>query len=90
LDPQQVASRATGHFQPCFPASRPVSRPVFALKVVVRDGNGDERLLTNLHDGALIGVPMSVTEPNLVTWKLLGLDANPVNRATGHLSPVPC
>jgi hypothetical protein len=32
LDPQQVISRATGHFQPCFPASRPVSRPVFASK----------------------------------------------------------
>jgi hypothetical protein len=32
LDPQQVASRATGHFQPCFPARRPVSRPVFASK----------------------------------------------------------
>jgi hypothetical protein len=32
LDPQQVVSRATGHFQPCFPASRPVSRPVFASK----------------------------------------------------------
>ncbi len=26
------ASRATGHFQPCFPASRTVSRPVFASK----------------------------------------------------------
>jgi hypothetical protein len=33
LDPQQVISRATGHFQPCFPASRPVSRPVFASKL---------------------------------------------------------
>ncbi len=32
LDPQQVTNRATGHFQPCFPASRPVSRPVFASK----------------------------------------------------------
>jgi hypothetical protein len=32
LDPQQVISRATGHFQPCFPASRPVIRPVFASK----------------------------------------------------------
>jgi hypothetical protein len=32
LDPQQVASRATGHFQPCFPASRTVNRPVFASK----------------------------------------------------------
>jgi hypothetical protein len=30
LDPQQVASRATGHFQPYFPSSRPVNRPVFA------------------------------------------------------------
>ncbi len=32
LDPQQVSSRATGHFQSCFPPRRPVSRPVFAFK----------------------------------------------------------
>jgi hypothetical protein len=34
LDLQQVASRATGHFQPCYPASRPVSRPVFTSKLL--------------------------------------------------------
>ena len=33
LDPQQVAIRETGHFQPCFPDSSPVSRPVFPSKV---------------------------------------------------------
>ncbi len=32
LDPQQVVNRETGHFHPCFPDSRPVSRPVFASK----------------------------------------------------------
>ena len=46
LDPQQVASRATGHFQPCFLASRPVSRPVFASKLVRR----------SLHSRSLTGV----------------------------------
>ena len=34
LDPQKVASRVTGHFQPLFPATRPVNRPVFASKVL--------------------------------------------------------
>jgi hypothetical protein len=29
-----TARRATGHFQPCFPSSRPVSRPVFGSKVL--------------------------------------------------------
>ncbi len=32
LDPQQVARRVTGHFQPCFPVNRPVNRPVFPSK----------------------------------------------------------
>jgi hypothetical protein len=32
LDPQQVDIRETGHFQPCFPASRSVRRPVFTSK----------------------------------------------------------
>ncbi len=40
LDLQQVASRATGHFQPCFPASRPVNRPVFASTVRRVDSSG--------------------------------------------------
>ena len=41
LNPQQVARRATGYFQPCFPASRPVSRPVFPSKVeMTGDGEG--------------------------------------------------
>ncbi len=44
LDPQQVPSRATGHFQPCFPTSRPVSRSVFVSKL----GYGD------------VSVPMSL------------------------------
>ncbi len=35
LDPQQVASRATGHFHPCFPANSPVIRSVFASKLEV-------------------------------------------------------
>ena len=34
LEPQQVARRATGHFQPCFPANRPVDRPVFPSKLI--------------------------------------------------------
>ncbi len=34
LDPQQVARRATGHFQPCFPSSRSVNKTVFASKVL--------------------------------------------------------
>ncbi len=34
LDPQQVASRVTGHFQTCFPPRSPVMRPVFPSKVV--------------------------------------------------------
>jgi hypothetical protein len=29
LDPQQVASRTTGHLQPCFRASRPTRFPHF-------------------------------------------------------------
>jgi hypothetical protein len=33
LDPQEVTSRVTGHFQSCFPDSRPVSRPVFPAKL---------------------------------------------------------
>ena len=33
LDPQQVARRATGYFQPCFPARRTVKRPVSHLTV---------------------------------------------------------
>ncbi len=32
MDPQQVASRATGQFQLCFPGIRPVRRPVLTSK----------------------------------------------------------
>ncbi len=50
LDPQQVASRATGHFHPCFPANRPVSRPVFPSKGKIDGQQGDplEMLIFNL------------------------------------------
>jgi hypothetical protein len=34
LDPQQVIIRETGHFQPCFPPSRPVNSPVFTSKIL--------------------------------------------------------
>ncbi len=33
LDQQQVVSRSTGHFQPCFPPRRTVSSPVFPSKL---------------------------------------------------------
>ncbi len=48
LDPQQVISRATGHFQPCFPASRPVNRPVFASKTQT---NADKDEMEDVVDG---------------------------------------
>jgi hypothetical protein len=49
LDPQQVARRATGHFQPCFPVTRPVSRPVFPSKPIY-ECRCDERLKTKAEE----------------------------------------
>ncbi len=40
----RTGSRSTGHFQPCFPATRPVSRPVFASKGVSGEGKRSSRV----------------------------------------------
>jgi hypothetical protein len=58
LDPQQVASRATGHFQPCFPTRRPVTRPVFT-------SNFDHMSFTVL-TGHPVGHPPVTYLPNCV------------------------
>ncbi len=45
LDPQLVVSRETGHFQTCFPSTRPVNRSVFEYEVQgqnPRDETGQE------------------------------------------------
>jgi hypothetical protein len=65
LDQQQVASRATGYFQSCFPSSGPVSRPIFPSKMMTTY----EHTVAN-HDTEIVSLKCNKTFFSLFSWKV--------------------